>query len=129
MALRSMSGFSRKERTSHTTEKLLISNQKNRDNAMVVFYIGSKLCEKANIRPSDKLDVLWDDTTGAGAIVQTEEGKTVTILKNGRGVLNFTWKEGMPIPPESNGPVEAINVQVEEQNEEIHFTFPENCLQ
>ena len=129
MALRSMVSFSRRERKSTTTDKLLISHQKNRDNSMVVFYIGSELCKEAGIERGDKLDVLWDDDGGnVGLIQKDSNGKSVTILDNGRGVINFTWREGMPIPPAENGPVECVDVKVDGDDEEIQFGFPENCL-
>jgi hypothetical protein len=129
MAFKSMKETSRKARRTTTQDKLLITHQKNRDNSMVVFYIGSNLLEAAGMQKGDKLDVLWNDDGGNEGLIQKDsEGKTVTMLDNGRGILNFTWRKGMPIPPESEGPVECLNVKANGEDEEIYFGFPDNCL-
>jgi len=95
---------------------------------MLVFYLGSDVCKQAGMEYGDKLDVMWDEDTLDATITKEIGGKTLTMLRNGRGVLSFTWREGMPIPENAKGPLEVQNLVIEHGSEEIHFTFPEGCL-
>ena len=128
MAMQSMAELSGRPKGSTTDDKVQITRQINRGATKLAFYIGSNIRVQCGMEAGHKLDVLWDDKTKKGAIIIADGGKSLTVLRNGRGVLVFTWREGMPIPEKAEGPIEVDNLQIESKDQEIHFTFPEGCL-
>jgi hypothetical protein len=123
-----MAEISRKKRHGTKNHTVLVSRHQNRGKDIVVFYIGSDVLKDCKMEKGDKLDVMWDDKTAQGMILKDDAGKSLTVLDGGRGVLNFTWRLGMPIPDDdAKVPLEVDDLRVESDDEEIHFTFPKGC--